>query len=103
MPILIPLCDQGDEVAVTSSSAQFATLTMDTAVPSGLRVYRFVASTSCWLATGANPTASAAAGSLYVPANTALLLDGAINGAKVAVIRDAADGKASLTPMLRVL
>lgn len=41
--------------------------------------------------------ASAAAGSLFWPANTPLLLSGQF-GAKVSVIRDAADGKASLTP-----
>jgi hypothetical protein len=49
----------------------------------------------------ATTTASAAAGSAYVPANTARLIDG-INGAKVSVVRDTADGKASITQIMMV-
>lgn len=42
------------------------------------------------------PQASAASGSMYVPANTMVLLDGRC-GSNLSAIRDTADGKSSLT------
>lgn len=42
------------------------------------------------------PIASAASGSMYVPANTPIILDGRF-GSNLSVIRDTADGSASLT------
>ena len=61
------------------------------------RYYVFVSSTACWIKQGAAPTASAADGSMYVPAGVVVVLSGN-DGVALAVIRDAADGKASLTP-----
>jgi len=46
------------------------------------------------------PQASAAAGSAYIPANTPVFLDGRL-GSNCSIIRDAADGKASLTHCLK--
>jgi streptogramin lyase len=83
---------QSDEVAVGAASAQFANIT---AMAAG-QMFMFVSSTACWIKQGSNPTASAAPGSMYVPANTIVFISGA-NGVKLAVIQDAAGGKASLT------
>lgn len=59
--------------------------------------WAFVSSTACWITQGVAPVAVAGnPGNLYVPANTIVLL--ASLGGDVAVIRDAADGKATLTP-----
>lgn len=46
---------------------------------------------------GTDPVATAADGSMYVPAATQVILDGR-NGTKVSVIRASGDGVASLTP-----
>lgn len=101
MSLLIALPALADEVAAGAGSLQFATLLMDTTKQPGLAVYQFESNTACWINQGANPTASAAAGSMFVGANQPVLLDGS-NGAKLAVIQDAVAGKASLTPMMRV-
>jgi hypothetical protein len=45
------------------------------------------------------PQASAATGSMYVPANTQIILDGRC-GSNLSVIRDSADGSASLTRLI---
>lgn len=60
--------------------------------------YMFVSSTNCWIAQGATgtTTASAGAGSMFVPANTIVLLNGHV-GVECAVIEDSVSGKASLT------
>lgn len=79
-----------DVAALGAASVQFA-LAMDAS-----ELYLFASSGACWIKQGANPTASAAAGSLFVPANVVVTIDGAL-GAKLAVIQDgAATGKASL-------
>lgn len=91
---LFPVITSADEVAVGVASAQFAAITT---MAVG-QFFLFVSSTACWIKPGANPTASAGAGSMYVPANFPIVVDGSL-GAKLAVIRDAADGKASLTPV----
>ena len=49
----------------------------------------------------ATTTATATAGSVFVPSGKVEYLDGAF-GAKVSVIRDTADGKASLAPLVRI-
>ncbi len=83
-----------DTIAVSASSAQFAS------IESGKR-YWFIASTACYIAQGASPTASAADGSCFVPAGLPVLIDGD-GGAKVAVVRSSADGFASLAPARNV-
>ncbi len=75
----------GDNTAVGAVSAQAGT-TMTVASE-----YLFMSDSSCYLAQGANPTASAADGSMLVPAGVPVLLQGR-NGAKIAVIQSGATG-----------
>ena len=93
---LTPYTAGSDSTTVTVASAQF-TLTL-----AATYVYLFVSSTNCWISQGANPTASAADANMFVPANVLVTIDGA-TGAKLAVIRDTVDGKASLTPAKRTI
>ena len=87
-----------DEVAVGAGSVQFGTLLMTTTGVVGQNRYQYVANVASWIAQGSNPTATAGAGSTYVPAGVIVLLDGHL-GAKLAVIQDGSGGKASLTPV----
>lgn len=80
---------------VTSSSAKFAA-----AMAFGEQ-YVFTTTTDCWIttaATGGSVTASAA-GAMFVAAGSAVLLTPDDDGSVwfVHIIRDSADGKASLT------
>lgn len=84
-----------DYSTVTASSQLF------TNTVSG--VCQFVANTNCWIKQGdASVTATAAAGSIFVPSGTIYHVHGD-RGARLAVLRDTADGKASLTPVRRTL
>lgn len=87
---LCPDTSTSSEQAVGTGSLQFG-LTM----VANLR-YLFASTTACWIAQGASPTASAGAGSMLVPPNTIVVIDGTC-GAKLAVIQDSVAGKASLT------
>ena len=59
--------------------------------------YVLVTSVAAWVAQGTNPTASAADGSMYVPADTPTLINGDY-GVKVAVLRvGSSDGVCTLT------
>lgn len=86
---------ESDEVAVGAVSAQFANIVAMVAAS----YYLFISNTGCWIQQGANPTASAAPGSMFVPANTPIYVGGQ-TGAKLAVIQDALSGKASLTRVM---
>lgn len=89
--MLSPDTSSSTQVAVGAASVQFSST-----LASG-QVWLFVSNANCWIAQGANPTASAGAGSMYVPANVVISIWGN-GGAKVAVIQDGAStGKASLT------
>lgn len=79
-----------DTIAVGVASAQFA-------ATAATGLFWFISSTACYIAQGTNPTASAADGSIFVPAGLPVLIDAA-GGIKLAVIRSAADGFASLAP-----
>lgn len=81
-----------DFLAVGAASAQFPAI--NTMVAG--QTFVFSSNTGCWILQGANPTAAASAGSMFVPAGVPIVIDGGI-GAKLAVIRDSADGKCSLT------
>ncbi len=60
------------------------------------RVYEFSSSTNCFIKQGfGTQTASAAAENIFCPAGARFYLNGS-NGDNVAVIRDTADGKATL-------
>ncbi len=91
---LAPIPSTSEALAVDSSSTQF-TLTLVTSPP---KQYTFVSTTNCWIAQGANPTASAASGSMFVPALYPVLIDGR-HGAKLAVVRNTADGTSTLTEL----
>lgn len=92
--ILSPDTTTSIKVAVSGTSAPFAS-TM------GINdTWLFVSSTACWIKQGAGtPVASAATGSMYVPANVVLPITGK-GGVNLAVIQDAAAGSASLTRAL---
>jgi hypothetical protein len=94
MPLLTPISSLSDKLDVTAVSAQFATLD---GMAAGQR-FRFISTTNCWIAQGENPTASAAAGSMFVAAGEVVNIKGD-HGAKLAVIRNSADGAATLTPV----
>lgn len=97
MSVQVPLNSLSLSSTVTSVAANIATA-LDTTQFPGVAVWIYVANTDSWIAQGASPTASAGAGSMFVPARLPVLVDGA-NGSHVSVIRDSADGRASLTPL----
>jgi hypothetical protein len=80
-----------DEVAVGAVSAQFGNIT---AMGPG-QYFLLTSNVALWWKQGSNPTASAASGSMYLPANTPVFINGAL-GIKLAVIEDSSGGKASL-------
>lgn len=77
---------------VTNTSQQ---VELDTP-SSGL--YRFVSTVACWITQGADPTATAGAGSKFCGASEVVDLSVG-HGAKVAVLRASGDGDATLTPI----
>lgn len=80
-----------DVSTVTVASAQFASMIEG-------NKYRLVSTTNAWVKLGSNPTAVAATdGNLYLPANSVLEIFAVPGNLKVAIIRDTADGNASLT------
>lgn len=82
-----------DSRTVTASSAKAQ------AMVAGEK-YRIVSTTNCWIKFGADPTASAADGNIYLPANLPIYV--VASGANVvcAVIRDTADGMLSQTLLI---
>lgn len=78
--------NSADNTAVGAASAQNSTIAM---TPAGS--YLFMSDCSCYLQQGVSPTASAADGSMLVPAGVPLILQGR-NGAKIAVIQSGAVG-----------
>lgn len=86
-----PITTSSVTSTVTVTSAQLT-------LPTTATAHVFVSNTACWITQGANPTAVAgAAANMFVPPNTFVNVRSAL-GVKLAVIRDAADGKCSLTP-----
>lgn len=88
--ILSPDTTTSDSTTVTIASATFTPTMTDT------DMWLFACNTDCWIAQGAAPTAAVADANMFVPANTVVVINGRA-GAKLAVIRDAVDGRASLT------
>lgn len=91
MSILAVTPPSSTTIAVGAASAQFAT-----SMNPG-ELWGFASTTACAIAQGANPTASAGAGSgsVALPAGQLVVIDGTA-GAKLAVIQQAAGGFASL-------
>jgi len=81
-----------DYKPVTSTSTQF-----DTTMVSGVQ-YVVTSSVACWIRIGSNPTAAADTDqNHYVPANTMVPVAANGTATKVAIIRDSADGDATLS------
>ena len=59
------------------------------------QLFAFTSAVDCWIAQGANPTASKAVGSMFVQKGVQILIDGA-QGGKLAVVQDVGGGNASL-------
>lgn len=92
MYLLSPVTGTSELVAVVTASTAF-TLVMNTN-----EFYMFMSTTTCFIKQSNGATAATAAtGSMMVPANIPVRISGN-NGSRLTVIRDAADGKASLTP-----
>lgn len=87
---IFPVTNSSDSVAVDGTSRQFAPTMADG------QTWRYCASVATWIAQSANPTATAADGSMFVPAGVEILIDGGA-GAKLAVIQDSVGGVATLT------
>lgn len=93
--IPFPVITSGaDFVAVGATSAQFPNIT----AMAVNQYFLYSSNVASWIKQGSNPTASAAAGSMFVPAGYPVIICGA-DGAKLATIQDATGGKASLTPV----
>lgn len=79
----------------------FDTSTQSTALSASTTLIRLASTTGCWIKIAANPTASVAAGSIYIPANTPVFMGGIFNGLKVAAIKDTTAGNLSITQGLQ--
>lgn len=94
--MLAPIAATSDRQTVTSSSVQFdTTMTVK-------QLFIYTCDTDSYIKQGANPTASAADGSMFVPAGLPIVIDG-FQGAKLATIRKSADGVATLQQMSGVV
>lgn len=94
--MLVPVAASSLYSTVTSSAASFSAMT-------GKR-YVFSSNTACFIKQGpaaGSPTASSAAGSMYVPSDSFITIDPKY-GDTVSVIRDSADGKATLQEVAEV-
>lgn len=87
-------------VSIASLNSAFVTVgvasTMFSTVIGGNEIWQFCSSTACFIAQGEAPAAAAAAGSVFVPAGVPILIHGN-DGAKLAVIQQAAGGSATLS------
>lgn len=93
--ILSPDCTTSLQIAVGAASVPFVSTMADG------QFWLFVSNANCWIKQGSGtPVATAGALSMYVPANTVIVINGKA-GANLAVIQDGAStGKASLTRAL---
>lgn len=86
----VPIAGASDYKAVIVTEVDF-----DTTMAAGER-YLFTCDTNCYIKQGTAPVAASAAdGSMLVPANRPVLIEGR-EGAKLSVIRVSADGNATL-------
>lgn len=88
--MITPVPSSSAFLAVGAASAEF-----DLELEPGA-FYVYTATVDTWIAQGAEPTASAGAGSMFVPAGVQVTIAGAC-GAALAAIRASGDGAASLT------
>lgn len=95
--MLIPIAGESAYLAVTDTAAPF-----DFGEGAGMEergIYSYACTVDSWIAQGETPVASAAAGSMFVPARTVVLIDAA-QGENLSALREGgSSGKASLTKM----
>jgi hypothetical protein len=94
-PLVVVDAKNSIETAVGVAAA------LSTVVMATHRVYAYSCTTNSWIkqdASGNSPVASAASGSMFVPAGFVVYLDGSY-GDTLSVIRDTADGKCTVTPV----
>jgi hypothetical protein len=88
--MLVPIAGSSDFKAVATTETDF-----DTTMAAG-ETYVFTCDTDCYIKQGTAPiAASAADGSMFVPAGMPVLIDGG-QGPNLSVIRKSADGVATL-------
>jgi hypothetical protein len=81
----------------TATSSTVTAVSAQLTMVAGYR-YRLVSSTNAWIKFGSNPTAVASASdNHFLPAGQSLDIVCQAGALKVAIIRDAADGNASLS------
>jgi len=81
------------------ATAGVASSDIATALARG-KLYAYSCTIGSWISQGATPTATAGAGSMFVPAGVTVLLSGTF-GVELAILRQGgADGSASLTPVI---
>lgn len=91
LPIVAWDAASADVLAFAGTSAQSAELSPGT--------YRISASAACWVTIGADPTASAGDGSMFLPANLVEYISvGGSANFKFAAIQAASGGNLSITP-----
>lgn len=96
MNILVPKAGDSLYTTVTASAQPFAVMTA--------KRYVFTSTTGCYIKqgpAGQTPTASGAAGSMYVPADAFVFIDPHF-GDTLSVIRVTADGTATLQAITEV-
>lgn len=93
VPALYPDYANGQLVAYTGTAAQSTAITANMVI--------LVSDTKCWFKVGTNPTATKAAGSQPLPADTILPI-GIRSGDKISVIQDASAGSLSIMPAISV-
>jgi hypothetical protein len=93
VPALYPDFANGQLVAYTGTAAQSTAIAASMVILSSDK--------KCWFKVGANPTATAAAGSQPLPAETIMRI-GIRSGDKISVIQDSAGGSLSIMPALSV-
>lgn len=94
--MLVPVAGTSKYLAVTDTAAVIQ------ADMTEAGVYVFTADVDCYIKQGADPTASAANGSMLVSAGMPVVIDGA-QGAKLSVVRKADSGVATLQKVAALL
>lgn len=91
LPVMSWDVDSAVILAFTGTSAQSSALSRG--------LYRLSATAACWIAKNSDPTASAGAGSMYLPANVVEYVYIDTDGTEeIAAIQAASGGTLSITP-----
>lgn len=102
MSYLVPLSSGALEASVTSGSAVTLASALDTSQDLGVALYTFSADVDVWiLQSNAGTAATTSAGSMFVPAQTQITIDGNM-GSHLSCIADSSSGKSSIVPVVIV-